>query len=236
MMARAPTFPAPPFRYPPKPTHWRITPGPGNSLTVGNHTPDKNGWRGILHTGLVAAGIDHEFVGRVEGDGNGGGLAIAPFHVHEGFGSHYMGADAPEGLSLIRDRVPGMGNADIYIIDAFTVDAANGRTLQQMVADMGALMDAALAKATWGIVVCKSLPFGTISGIGNTNMIAINAALDGLAQSRINRGFRVKVSDQYTGADMETWSSDGVHITETAGQEFMAANNLAAVLALVAMP
>lgn len=217
------------------PTTWRITPGPGNSITVGNHTPDKNGWRGLLHDGLVTAGVDHTFVGRVEGDGNGGGLAISPYHVHEGFGSHYMAADAPEGLSLIRDRVPGMDEAEIYIIDAFTVDVANGRTLAQMQADAEALWRAALAKATWGIVVCKSLPFGTISGISNTNMVAINAATDAIVEELRDEGYRVTVADQYTGADMETWSSDGVHITETAGQEFMAANVLAAVLELIAM-
>lgn len=222
------SFPSAPYQRPAKPTHWRITYGPGNSLTNGAATPDGNAWRKVVNDGLNAAGVSYELVGRVAAEGT----LVPPWNACEGYPSHLMAATAD---NMLYARVPGMGQAEIFVIDAFTVDVASGRTLEQMVADASALLDAVLAKATWGVVIAKSLPFGAISGIPNTNMVAINAALDGIATARLHRGFRVVVIDQYTGADMDAWSSDGVHITDPGGQAFMGANVLAGVQALLGM-
>jgi lysophospholipase L1-like esterase len=188
----------------------------GDSITQGNHTPSKDGFRKVLHDGLTAAGIAHIEVGGIEGDGNGGGTLVWPYNRHEGYGSNT--------IAQLTARVPGrmaINPADTVTIHAGTVDCAAGATVAQMVTDLSALIDAVSSSGTRRIVLAQIIPQGPPNGGSPELVQQYNAEMPGLVATKRAAGHRIVLVDMFTGFDIASWSTDGVHPTSEVAAAFM---------------
>lgn len=202
----------------------------GDSLTKGNHTPSKDGWRRSFHIGLITAGVRHSLVGGIEGDGNGGGTLVYPDNRHEGYGSN--------SISDLTARVHtrfGINPADIVVGHLGTVDAAAGATAANMLVDLGLWIDAVHAEGAPRIVLQQILPQGPPSGGDNQIVIDYNAGMPALVATKRAAGVKIVLVDQYTGVTIGDVSTDGVHVTVEWQADIMGARNVQGVIAVLGL-
>lgn len=201
----------------------------GDSLTQGNHTPSKDGWRRSFHIGLITAGIRHSLVGGIEGDGNGGGTLVYPDNRHEGYGSNT--------IAQLTARVAGrfaINPADIVMGHLGTVDAAGGALAATMLVDIGLWIDAVHAQGA-RIVLAQIIPQGPPSGGDNQIVIDYNAGMPALVASKRAAGVKIVLVDQYTGVTIGDVSTDGVHVTVESQADRMGAINVQGVIAVMGL-
>lgn len=194
----------------------------GDSLTMGNHTPDKNGWRKPVTDGLTALGYQHTMQGRIEGDGNGGGTLLFPWNRHEGYGSNTIGDLIP--------RIPGAPVCNMVTAHVGTVDVALGNSLNTMLTNLVTYLDAWFAKGIFGLNLCQIIPQYPPSGGSLALLQAYNAAMPAIVEAKRREGKRIGLTDCYTGFDPAWLVPDGVHVTVQPGSNFMGARILQGII------
>lgn len=157
----------------------------GDSITVGCCSPCPDGYRWNLGDRLVlVGGIWANYIGP-----SMSGCSPNPRYAG---GNGYTIATTYSGI-------PGWfatGAPDIALLDIGVNDARNGRTGEQMLTDMGTLLDRMLTYTNTRVVVAKlTVPNGTVSANLRNSTVAVQVFNDGLQAVADARAPRVIVAD-----------------------------------------
>ncbi len=197
----------------------------GDSITMGNNTPSHDGWRRAFHIGLITAGVRHTMTGGILAEGT----MTTPDGLHEGWGSHSI-ADL---TARVHDRLT-LNPPDIVMLHIGTVDAVLGATAVNMLSDLGDILDAIHAEGAPRIVLQQIIPQGAPYG-NDARVVEYNAGMPALVATKRAAGIKVVLVDQYTGVVIGDHSTDGIHVTDEALSNQMAARNVQGVIAVLGL-
>ncbi|MEM6800051.1 MAG: GDSL-type esterase/lipase family protein [Bacteroidota bacterium] len=185
----------------------------GDSITEanGDDSPQRPTWRRNLDLLLTANGYSFDFIGNKTTKHNGATPANNDYDWdHQSYWGRKIDYFLPANRLSSWQQAAGY-DFDIALVHLGTNDVFQNRTTNQILTDLGSLIDTLRKDNPNVTVMLAQLIPTTSSATRNANITALNSQMPAFANTKSNANSSVVVVDQNTGYDPSADNYDGVH-------------------------